>query len=165
MPITQSYPHAKFSFQINWALQHMIKMHNCDEGPSSLLKISLSEKENQLFVQLIYALQHVFRFILSEQNLDDFDHIYQNVLNLPLLPAASSWQIKLLVRSRDVTTLVSYFRPFIVYTFTCFWGVRVLLNMHVVCMFLYCAAKRGSEGIRWFKGAKPESFSWYHPEA
>jgi hypothetical protein len=40
-----SIPGAKFTFQINWALQHMIKIHNCDEGPSSLLKISLSEKE------------------------------------------------------------------------------------------------------------------------
>jgi hypothetical protein len=34
----------KFSFQINWALQHMIKIHNSDEGASSLLKISISEK-------------------------------------------------------------------------------------------------------------------------
>jgi hypothetical protein len=25
----------------------MIKIHNCDEGPSSLLKISLSEKEKK----------------------------------------------------------------------------------------------------------------------
>jgi hypothetical protein len=25
----------------------MIKIHNCDEGPSSLLKISLSEKEQK----------------------------------------------------------------------------------------------------------------------
>jgi hypothetical protein len=41
------YPRAKFSFQINWALQHMIKIHNCDEGPPSLLKISLSEKEKK----------------------------------------------------------------------------------------------------------------------
>jgi hypothetical protein len=45
MPITK-YPHAKFSFQINWALQHMIKIHNSDEGASSLLKISLPEFEN-----------------------------------------------------------------------------------------------------------------------
>jgi hypothetical protein len=37
MPIIQG-PHAKFSFQINWALQHRIKIHNCDEGASSLLK-------------------------------------------------------------------------------------------------------------------------------
>jgi hypothetical protein len=49
MPIELlKYPHAKFSFQINnWALQHMIKIHICDEGPSSLLKISLSEKETK----------------------------------------------------------------------------------------------------------------------
>jgi hypothetical protein len=42
--IILKYPRAKFSFQINWALQHMIKIHNCGEGPSSLLKIRLSEK-------------------------------------------------------------------------------------------------------------------------
>jgi hypothetical protein len=48
MPITVlKYPRAKFSFQINWALQHMIKIHNSDEGASSLLKISLSEKERK----------------------------------------------------------------------------------------------------------------------
>jgi hypothetical protein len=44
MPSTQ-VPRAKFSFQINWALQHIIKIHNCGEGSSSLLKISQSEKE------------------------------------------------------------------------------------------------------------------------
>jgi hypothetical protein len=37
---------------MNWALQHMIKIDNCDEGPSSLLKISLSEKEKNLLACL-----------------------------------------------------------------------------------------------------------------
>jgi hypothetical protein len=46
MPITQ-VPRAKFCFQINWALQHMIKIQNSDEGASSLLKIGLSEKERK----------------------------------------------------------------------------------------------------------------------
>jgi hypothetical protein len=46
MPITQ-VPQCQFSFQINWVLQHMIKIHNSDEGATSLLKISLSEHDKK----------------------------------------------------------------------------------------------------------------------
>jgi hypothetical protein len=49
MPITQVLQcQILFSDQLGTsALQHMIKIHNADEGASSLLKISLSEKEKQ----------------------------------------------------------------------------------------------------------------------
>jgi acyl-CoA hydrolase len=57
MPITQVRPHAKFSFQINWALQHMIKIHNSNEEASSLLKISLSEKERKKLKNSLACLQ------------------------------------------------------------------------------------------------------------
>jgi hypothetical protein len=67
MPITQVYLHAKFSFQINWALKHMIKIHNFDERPSSLVKISLSEKEEK-----ITKMRMEKRTLFEVENYNDF---------------------------------------------------------------------------------------------
>jgi hypothetical protein len=46
MPLLKS-PVPNLVFRSIGHFQHMIKIHNCGEGPSSLLKISLSEKRKE----------------------------------------------------------------------------------------------------------------------